>query len=200
MSSDRLSAIQQTIHLGTRSFNQPQVQAHHQTSSQAEPETAITNDQVSFDIDSSRQSLDTLQRIGRISGALNETAIRIRDTGENLRSSADIVSRMHGELNKIVKNYPPFSQDDQERRKILMSYISLRKQIEQLTVPPPPPPIYERVESMWQELFAQTEGKIGTPDLPENAADSAVQTAATQVSATHDTINRLLETIQTSLS
>jgi hypothetical protein len=41
-------------------------------------------------------------------------------------------------LLKIVKNYPPFSPEDKERVKLLMSYSSLRKEIDALTLPPPP--------------------------------------------------------------
>lgn len=200
MSSDRLSAIQQAVHIGTHNLNQTQVQTHNQVSSLTETEAASAHDQVSFDIDSSRQSLDTLQRIGQISSALNATAIRIRETGDVLKSSAEAVSNMGGALNKIVKNYPPFSLEDEERKKILMSYISLRKQIEKLTIPTLPPPINEKVKGMWQELFAQTDGRIVTPALSEQASDSVVQAAANQLSTTGATINRLLETIQASLA
>jgi hypothetical protein len=200
MSSDRLSAIQQAVHIGTHNFSQTQVQTHNQISSQTETEAASGHDKVSFDIDSSRQNLDTLQRIGQIAGALNATAMHIRETSDSLTSSADIVSRMTGELNRIVKNYPPFSLEDEERKKILMSYISIRKQIEKLTIPTLPPPINEKVEGMWQELFDRTDGRIETPALSEKASDSVVQAAANQLSATGATINRLLETIQASLT
>jgi hypothetical protein len=40
-------------------------------------------------------------------------------------------------LERIVKNYPPFPPGSEERVKILKSISSLRKEIDQLTIPPP---------------------------------------------------------------
>lgn len=201
MSSDTLSAVQQSAQIGVRhsSYTQQQ-QPSNLNSTQIETgDAAIGRDQVALGPGSSRQSLDTLQRLGGITGALNATANRIRETGDSLKSSADIVSKMGGELNRIIKNYPPFSLEDEDRKKILMGYASLRKQIEQLTVPPPPRPIYEKVEGMWQELFSRQQRNIMTPVLENDSSDSAVQIAANQLSSTGDTISRLLTAMETSL-
>lgn len=201
MSSDTISAVQHTAHLGVRnSSHTTQVQPNDLKPPPTETvDTPKSRDQVAFGIGSSRQSLDTLQRLGGITGALNATANRIRETGDGLKSSADIVSKMGGELNRIIKNYPPFSIEDEDRKKILMGYSSLRKQIEALMVPPPPAPIYEKVDGMWQKLFSQQVGKLTTPSLEQDSSDSAVQAAASQLSATGDTISQLLTAIENSL-
>jgi hypothetical protein len=200
MSSDTISAVQQSVHLVTRNSSHTQVQSDNQKPSRTQTgNTAGARDQVALATGSSRQSLDTLQRLGGIAGVLNATATQIRETGDGLKTSAKIVSQMGGELNRIIKNYPPFSIQDEERKKILMEYASLRKQIEELTVPPPPPPIYEKVDDMWQKLFAQQDGKVTTPALKKDSSDSAVQTATDQLSVTGDTISLLLTTIESSL-
>jgi hypothetical protein len=200
MSSDPISAVQQTAHLVTRNASHTQIQPDNQKTVRTESgDTEGNRDQVALGISSSRQSLEALQRLGGITGALNATANRIRETGDALKASATIVSQMGGELNRIIKNYPPFSIEDEERKKILMGYISLRKQIDKLTVPPPPPPIYEKVDGMWQELFSQQDGKVTTPPLEQDSSDSAVRTSARQLSATGDTISRLLTSIENSL-
>lgn len=200
MSPDTISAVQQAAKLVVRNASHAQIQPDNQKTSRTETsDTTGDRDQVALAIGSSRQSLDTLQRLGGFTGALNVTANRIRETGDSLKTSANIVSQMGGELNRIIKNYPPFSIQDEERKKILMGYASLRKQIEELTVPPPPPPIYEKVDGMWQELFSQQDGKVTTPVLEQDSPDSAVQTATDQLSATSDTISLLLTTIENSL-
>lgn len=46
------------------------------------------------------------------------------------------IERMKSKLESIVKNYPPFPADSSERAQYLKSFIGLRMEIEQLTIPP----------------------------------------------------------------
>lgn len=46
------------------------------------------------------------------------------------------IERMKSPLESIVKNYPPFSPESSERAQYLKSFIGLRMEIEQLTMPP----------------------------------------------------------------
>ncbi len=52
------------------------------------------------------------------------------------RINGDLISKMKKELDTFVKQYPPYPQGSEERVKILKSYVGLRKQIEELTIPP----------------------------------------------------------------
>jgi hypothetical protein len=68
---------------------------------------------------------------------LSTVASNIRFADSTMkRINGDIISKMKKELDTFVKQYPPYLQGSQEREKILKSYIGLRKQIEELTIPP----------------------------------------------------------------
>jgi len=68
----------------------------------------------------------------------NSVAAAIRDTDRAARELGQKIDRMKEPLQAIVKNFPPFAPQDQERVKLLMSYTAIRKEIDQLTLPPPP--------------------------------------------------------------
>lgn len=200
MGSDAISGVQHARNV-VRNSTYAQVQSDNTKPPRRESAggTPGRGDQIALGSGASRQSLDTLQRLGDITDASNATASAIRETGNGLQSSADIVTRMEGELGRIIKNYPPFLIEDGGRKEILMRYSSLRKEIEQLTVPPPPPPVYEKVEGMWDDLFSVNGGKIATPVLEQDAPDKTVQAAARQLAATGNAISRLISSVATSL-
>jgi hypothetical protein len=200
MAAENIPAVQQAATLVARAtqFAPPQSDSQKGTSKNSEG-NVIGSDQITLNITTSRQTLDEMQRLDGMADDLNATAKNIRETGNGLKLSADIVAKMKGELDKIIKNYPPFSIDDGDRKKILMSYISIRKEINSLTVPLLPTPIHEKVEGMWQELFPQKDGKIATPALKENSSDNAVKIAANKLSVTGDAISQMLSAVKTSL-
>jgi len=77
------------------------------------------------------------------------------------------------------KNYPPFPRDSQERKDLLMSYVSLRKEIIKMMVPPPPPPVYEKNTSLWEKLGYNENGSVASvvPDIAATATDAEVGAA-----------------------
>lgn len=139
------------------------------------------NDKVTIQLDVSKSTLDTLQKVGNVSDFLVTTAQNIRKTDESLSAGAAIISQMKEQLGKIVKQYPPFPPDDRSRMEILMSYSGLQKQITSLMVPPPPPPVYEKVQHLWDNLFSNQSKTLQTPQLPVNVPDSHVKVAADQL-------------------
>jgi hypothetical protein len=68
----------------------------------------------------------------------NTAAGAIRDTDRSLETFGQKIDTLKAPLETIVKNFPPFSPQDKARVKLLMNYSSLRKEIDQLTLPPPP--------------------------------------------------------------
>lgn len=157
---------------------------------------ALNNDPVQLQISVPRQTLDTLQKIGSITDVLNETAKSMRATGNGLSVGADITAKMRTTLDKITKNYPPFPIDSTERRDILMSYNSLRKDMEKMVVPPPPQPMYDKVHTLWKELFGGNQAEtISTPNLPENAPDTVIVDATKQLAATGAAISTIHDAI-----
>ncbi len=200
MAAENIPAVQQATSLATRATLFVPTQSDNQKGTSKDTEgNAISSDQITLNITTSRQTLEEIQRLDGMADDLNTTAKNIRETGNRLKLSADIVAKMKGELDKIIKNYPPFSIDDGDRKKILMSYISIRKEIESLTVSSLPAPIHEKVKSMWQELFPQNDGKVATPVLKGNSSDNAVKIAANKLSVTGDAISHMLSAVKTAL-
>lgn len=185
----------------TQPATSPQIQPSSEHAASAKTAHDVTNDQVSINITVPRQTLDTLEKIGGISDVLNGTAKNIRETGTALKLSSDLMTQMKSELGKIIKNFPPFPPESAERREILMSYQSVREQIDKMSIPAPPTPVYERVQTMWQEVFpANKQSKLDTPALTQNATDTQVQQADEQLTFTRSAVTQLREAIGSSLS
>lgn len=149
-------------------LNSP-TQARH-----SEKPPPVESDKVSLVTTISRQNVETTQRMNELGDSLNAAAGAIRQADRNLDSAADTVDKMKGTLEKIIKNFPPFPPDSKERQEILMSYISIQKEILSLTFPSPPPKEYEK---MRQELPISSEGKLVTYDLTQQATDPDVAEA-----------------------
>ncbi len=119
----------------------------------------------------------TMGKIEVLNEEKNMMAKNIRETDTALRGISDSVDRMKVNLGKIVKNWPPFPSDSAERKQYLMSCVSLRKEIEKMTVPPPPKPVYERNKIVWDNLGVNGSGKFAVPEITETATDAQLKTA-----------------------
>lgn len=156
-------------------------------------------DKVSIHVEIPRKNLETLQQFGQLGDFLNTLATNLRKTKEGLSKSSDIIDKMKAPLSRIIKNYPPFNADSQERMELLMSYSSLQKEIKGLMVPPPPPPIYEKVQHLWQNLFSDRDGTISAPQLPIDAPDSHVKLAAAQLDSFSEQVGVITEELTNSV-
>lgn len=102
-------------------------------------------------------------------------AALIRQTDTKLEAIISQVEAMKANLAKIVKNYPPFSIDSKERMEILRSFISLRKEIDSMTIPAPPPqPGVQMKSEIWQDkgLSGLLPGQLAI-DAPDDQVQSA---------------------------
>lgn len=141
-------------------------------------------DSVSVDIPPSTKSLG---KLASVTQEMNQVAQQVRATDTALTESQSLVSQLKKELEKITKNFPPFPIDSTERKNILMSYSSIRKEILKLTIPPPPNPIYAQQPEMWKNLTSKDVTSTAVPDLPVTAQDKQVavaQDALTSVGTT----------------
>lgn len=138
-----------------------------------------TSDPAARDSDSVslRKTSATMGKIDALNEEKNMMAKNIRETDTALRGISDSVDRMKANLEKIVKNWPPFPSDSAERKQYLMSCVSLRKEIEGMTVPPPPKPVYERNQIVWDNLGVNGRGKFTVPEITETATDAQLKTA-----------------------
>lgn len=158
-------------------------------------------DTVQIKSTSTLKNLDTVRAIEQMHSRLNELVRGVRQSNEALNSAADQVAAMHGSAMTIVKNYPPYPIESMERRDLLMSYASVRKEIEKLMVPAPPQPVYEKVRSMWDAMFSQN-GQIlasAVPALTADSSDKQVQEASTALGKLGEQVGKLSDAITQSL-
>jgi hypothetical protein len=127
-----------------------------------------------------QRNSSAMGRLGNLNEEKNLMARNIRDTADALANVSDAVSGLKENLGKIIKNYPPFPQDSAERKEILMSYISLRKEILQMTFPPPPEALYEIKPALWEKLGYTDKESIASsvPEISSTATDSEVRAAS----------------------
>jgi hypothetical protein len=126
-----------------------------------------------------QRSSSTMGRLDSFNEQKNQMARNIRTTSDALATISEAVGGMKENLGKIIKNYPPFPPDSSERKEILMSYVSLRKEILNMTFPPPPAPLYEKNSTPWEKLGYTETGSIAStvPEISSTATDSEVVTA-----------------------
>jgi hypothetical protein len=157
-------------------------------------------DSVTINLSLPKQTVDTLERLGNLNDILSNVATNLRATEEGLRTANSTIEQMKSELAKIVKNFPPFGMDSQERKDILMSYSAIQKEIVKMMVPPPPQPLYERVKHIWQDIFSYDGNQsISTPVVPVDAPDSHVKSALQKISGTHAQIEAVRSELGNSL-
>lgn len=141
-------------------------------------------------------------RLDSLSDGSNSLALRAKETDQKLSILADSIDKMKGALEGIVKNYPPFSPESSERKELLMSYASIRKEMLQLTLPPPPPPVYEKIQHQWQELF-QKDSPSNTIKLPgelgSSTPDSDFKATIADLTKLHDGITSVRSDLKQSL-
>lgn len=158
-------------------------------------------DKVEIKVSSTLKNLDTVRAIEQMHAKLNNLVKGVRQSNEALNDAADQVAVMQGSVMAIVKNYPPYPLESMERRDLLMSYASVRKEIEKLMVPAPPQPVYEKVRSMWDAMFAQN-GQIlasAVPALSTDSSDKQVKEASTALGKFGEQIGVLSDAITQSL-
>ena len=93
-------------------------------------------------------------QLQRINEQQNRAATQIRNDDQQLQQPDQVLGQMKRVLSDIIKYYPPYPAGEPERVKFLRSFSSMRKQIEQMTIPP---------ESTWK-------GKMPGEMPPQTAA------------------------------
>ena len=141
----------------------------------------------------------------------NERAKGVQATNEGINNLSEQINQMSAKLEVIIKNFPPFSKDCEQRQELLMSYNSIRQEILKMSVPAPPTPVHEKIQGMWDSLFSEN-GQI-LPTAVSALADSSssrkvknalnqaqvfssklssISTAATQAAATIEEVEAII--------
>jgi len=102
----------------------------------------------------------------------NAAASAIRNVDRSLGALGQKIDALKAPLETIVKNFPPFSPEDQARVKLLMKYSSLRKEIDALISPPPP------------EVVAARRAAALPAPIPMDANDSQIADHVAKLDAT----------------
>ncbi|OGT98216.1 MAG: hypothetical protein A2X80_06585 [Geobacteraceae bacterium GWB2_52_12] len=135
--------------------------------------TSSAVDTIKIGTSTTLKNLDTVRTIEQMHAHLNLLAKGIRETNESINKATEQVDAMKSSLQVIIKNFPPFSIDSEERIDRLMDYTSLRNELLSLMIPPPPPAPYEKVKHLWDALFDQN-GKVlpaAVPSLETSSSD-----------------------------
>lgn len=112
----------------------------------------------------------------------NSLAKTLSGALSGLQQAAGTLDQAKQELIKIVKNYPPYGIDSEDRRSILRSYAALRKEIDSLTLPVPPKSYYEEHNATLGQFF-DSNGKLALGDLPTLPIDAPDQHVHAAVAA-----------------
>lgn len=174
------------------------LQAYRQQSQQS---SSAGNDTVQLKSSSITKNLDAVKAIEQMHVRLNDLVKGVRQTNEDLNKVAEQVGQLQGNLLAIVKNFPPYPIESMERRELLMSYMSLRKEIESLMIPPPPQPVYERVKTLWESMFAQN-GQMqpgAVPALETSSSDQQVAQAGLKLDDLHGSLSNLSDQVTQAL-
>jgi hypothetical protein len=113
----------------------------------------------------------------------NALAKTLHGAVASLQQAAGSLGQAKQELVKIIKNFPPFGIDSEDRRSILRAYSSLRKEIDGMTVPAPPKPFYDEHSGTLGQYF-DSQGKLAlgdVPVLPLDAPDQHVRAVAAAI-------------------
>ncbi|HOP40819.1 MAG TPA: hypothetical protein PLI53_07235 [Geobacteraceae bacterium] len=165
--SDKMAPVQESMRMAYRSASGEQ---------QAKSGREKTGDTVSVSL---QRSSSTLGKLDSVTEERNVLAKSIRESDKALQEVSKTTVQMKERLDTIVKNYPPFPQDSVQRKELLMSYVSLRKEIEKMTFPPPPAPTYEGNPKLWDELDLSDTQVLADaiPELTQSSEDSQLFSA-----------------------
>jgi hypothetical protein len=84
---------------------------------------------------SSRNHPELLE-LQKINESWNDIAQKKRIHDKLLNEVEDYVDRLKAQLERIIKNFPPFPPGSEERIQLLRSFAAFRRLIDQLTIPP----------------------------------------------------------------
>jgi len=147
-----------------------------------------------------------VDRLETIHSTFNSVARTIRVADENMGKIENYIDRMKGELQRIVKNYPPFPPGSEERVKRLKSINAFRRLINQLTIPPPNEEFaakimsdhdvvsktnYSQKMSGENKLHQTGLERLGIPQLPEGADDEALHAFIEKLGAAREMLGQM---------
>jgi hypothetical protein len=119
-------------------------------------------------------------KLAKADDQVSEIAKSVREADKALTKVDDAVKQLHNEVLNVVKNFPPFPQND-ERAQYLMSINGLRKELQAMVVP--------AVKDGKEPVFYPREGKL--PELdPKTASEQDLRDFADVLKQMEEGIKR----------
>ncbi|MBP1719794.1 MAG: hypothetical protein H6Q43_3232 [Deltaproteobacteria bacterium] len=84
----------------------------------------------------------------KINEKINLVAKGQRFYQRQLQQVNDAIEQMKTQLEKIMKQFPPYPPGSEDRIRALRAYAGCRKLIDQLTIPPPDEPLSQTMEEL----------------------------------------------------
>ena len=147
-----------------------------------------------------------VDKLETIHSTYNSVAETIRVADENMGKIENYIDRMKTELQRIVKNYPPFPPGSEERVKRLKNVNAFRRLIDQLTIPPPKEEFaaknvsdhdvfsktnYAQKMSGENKLHQTGSERFDIPELPEGADDDEVHSFIEKLEAASEMLGQM---------
>jgi hypothetical protein len=153
-----------------------------------------------------------VDRLEAIYSRLNSVARTIRVVDEAMGKIENYIDKMKAELQRIIKNYPPFPPGSEERVKRLKSVNAFRRLVDQLTIPPPNEEFTAKImpdhdvvsktnnsQKMPGENKLHQTGPAGLdiPQLPEGADDEEVHAFIQKLDAAGEMLRQMRSDLAT---
>ena len=147
-----------------------------------------------------------VDKLETIHSRFSSMARTIRVADENMGKIENYIDRMKAQLQRIVKNYPPFPPGSEERVKRLKNINAFRRLIDQLTIPPPNEeftaktvPDHDVVSKInyLQKVLSESNlhqtmhDELDIPQLPEGADDEALHAFIEKLGAAREMLRQM---------
>jgi len=146
------------------------------------------------------KSLSAFRRLQAINARSNWEAMNIRAADKIMDTIGNYIEEMKAQLERIIKNFPPFPLGSEERVRILRSYNALRKQIDQMTFPSKTQGVMKIIadraivrkagdpEVKSVDHWALHVKDLNIPELPDAATDQEIVAAIESLNATQKSL------------
>jgi hypothetical protein len=146
------------------------------------------------------QGRSVFRRLQAINASLSGVATNVRAADQIMDTIGKYIERVKAQLERIIKNYPPFPPGSEERVRALRSYNALRRQIDQMVFPPkdrgPTKVIADPI--VVTANHNQRGGDLQTPstrdlklsELPDTATDQEIAAAINRLTGAEKTLRK----------
>jgi len=135
------------------------------------------------------QGSSAFRRLQAINAKQNFTAMNVRVADQIMDTVGKYLEEMKAQLERIIKNFPPFPPGSEERVRILRSYSALRKQIDQMAFPRKDQGMTKIIVNSTKVIETKDSKDLRIPELPETATDQEIAAAIESLEAAKKTLH-----------